>query len=114
MIDHRTEKTEITESRVIGRQRMSALVALTFLEVIQASDRPFEVFEEEDTSITMPRRLGLSDAVERRIRTYQKETRKGNKISDEEFADLVRFMIGNRYLNGEVVRLDGAIRMAPK
>lgn len=31
-----------------------------------------------------------------------------------EFADLVRFMIGNRYLNGEVVRLDGAIRMAPK
>ena len=32
----------------------------------------------------------------------------------KEFADLVRFMIGNRYLNGEVVRLDGAIRMAPK
>lgn len=32
----------------------------------------------------------------------------------KEFADLVRFMIGNHYLNGEVVRLDGAIRMAPK
>lgn len=32
----------------------------------------------------------------------------------KEFADLVRFMIGNRYLNGEVVRLDGGIRMAPK
>lgn len=32
----------------------------------------------------------------------------------KEFADLVRFMIRNRYLNGEVVRLDGAIRMAPK
>ena len=32
----------------------------------------------------------------------------------KEFADLVRFMIGNRYLNGEVVRLDGAIRMAPR
>ena len=31
-----------------------------------------------------------------------------------EFADLVRFMVENTYLNGEVVRLDGAIRMAPK
>lgn len=91
-IDQPTEQTGI-ESTASGRQRVSALVALTILEVLQASDRPFEVFEEEDTSITMPRRLGLSDAVERRIRTYQKETRKGNKISDEEFADLVRLVV---------------------
>ncbi len=32
----------------------------------------------------------------------------------EEFAALVLAMIGNDYLNGEVVRLDGALRMAPK
>lgn len=32
----------------------------------------------------------------------------------EEFASLVRFAIENPYLNGEVIRLDGAIRMAPK
>lgn len=32
----------------------------------------------------------------------------------EEFANLVRFAIENPYLNGEVIRLDGAIRMAPK
>lgn len=32
----------------------------------------------------------------------------------EEFADLVLAMIGNDYLNGEVVRLDGALRMQPK
>ena len=31
-----------------------------------------------------------------------------------EFADLVLAMIGNDYLNGEVVRLDGALRMQPK
>ena len=71
MIDHRREQMEKTEFGASGRQRVSALVALTFLEVIRASDQPFEVFEEEDTSITMPRRLGLSDVVERRIRTYQ-------------------------------------------
>jgi NAD(P)-dependent dehydrogenase (short-subunit alcohol dehydrogenase family) len=32
----------------------------------------------------------------------------------EEYAFLARQMIENRYLNGEVVRLDGALRMAPK
>ena len=32
----------------------------------------------------------------------------------EQFAALVRHMIENRYLNGEVIRLDGALRMGPK
>jgi NAD(P)-dependent dehydrogenase (short-subunit alcohol dehydrogenase family) len=32
----------------------------------------------------------------------------------EEFADLVGFILGNRYLNGETLRLDGAVRLAPK
>jgi NAD(P)-dependent dehydrogenase (short-subunit alcohol dehydrogenase family) len=31
-----------------------------------------------------------------------------------QYAALVRHMIDNRYLNGEVVRLDGALRMAPR
>jgi NAD(P)-dependent dehydrogenase (short-subunit alcohol dehydrogenase family) len=32
----------------------------------------------------------------------------------EEFAALVAHIVENRYLNGEVIRLDGAIRMPPK
>lgn len=31
-----------------------------------------------------------------------------------EFADTVRFLIENDYMNGEVIRLDGAIRMQPR
>jgi NAD(P)-dependent dehydrogenase (short-subunit alcohol dehydrogenase family) len=31
-----------------------------------------------------------------------------------EFASLVAEIVGNRYLNGEVIRLDGALRMPPK
>ncbi|MNT90652.1 3-oxoacyl-[acyl-carrier-protein] reductase FabG [compost metagenome] len=31
-----------------------------------------------------------------------------------EYADAVRFCIENQYLNAEVIRLDGAIRMQPK
>jgi NAD(P)-dependent dehydrogenase (short-subunit alcohol dehydrogenase family) len=32
----------------------------------------------------------------------------------EEYADLVKHIIENEMLNGEVIRLDGAIRMAPR
>ena len=32
----------------------------------------------------------------------------------EEFASLVSHVIDNEMLNGEVIRLDGAIRLAPK
>ncbi len=31
-----------------------------------------------------------------------------------EFADLVAFILGSIYLNGETIRLDGAVRLAPK
>ena len=32
----------------------------------------------------------------------------------EEFADLVAYILGNTYINGETIRLDGATRLAPK
>jgi NAD(P)-dependent dehydrogenase (short-subunit alcohol dehydrogenase family) len=32
----------------------------------------------------------------------------------EQYADLAAYIVQNHYLNGEVIRLDGAIRMAPK
>ena len=32
----------------------------------------------------------------------------------EEYAKLVAHIAENSYLNGEVIRLDGALRMAPK
>ena len=112
MTDPRAERSELTESLSGGGQRVSALVALAILEVLQASDRPFEVFEEEDTSITMPRRLGLSDVVERRIRDYQVEAKRGSKISDEEFRDLVRLVV--RRPDARAVFLECGARLAGK
>ncbi|MGB1683365.1 MAG: 3-hydroxyacyl-CoA dehydrogenase, partial [Arenicellales bacterium] len=32
----------------------------------------------------------------------------------EEFTDLVLHIVDNEMLNGDVIRLDGAIRLAPK
>lgn len=42
--------------------------------------------------------------------TVPNPTRLGNV---NEFAALVQHIIENRYLNGEVIRLDGALRMMP-
>jgi NAD(P)-dependent dehydrogenase (short-subunit alcohol dehydrogenase family) len=32
----------------------------------------------------------------------------------QEYASLAMFIVGNRYVNGETIRLDGALRMAPR
>lgn len=73
-------------------------------------DRPSEVFEEEDTSITMPRRLGLSDVVERQVRNYQEEVKRGRKISDGEFSNLVGLVI--KRPDSEEVLLECGKRLA--
>jgi len=56
-------------------------------------DVPPEVLEDEDTTVTLPRRLGLSDVVGRQIRTYREDVRKGTRLSDEELQDLLRLVI---------------------
>ncbi len=53
---------------------------------------PPQVQESLSASIPFPSRLGKA----------------------EEFAQTVAFILGNRYLNGSVIRLDGAVRLAPK
>jgi hypothetical protein len=50
-------------------------------------------------------------------RLYRFKRNLGAKILPgfrEEFASLAAHMIDNPYLNGEVVRLDAALRMAPR
>ena len=106
------EYSKATESNGDTRPRVSALVALTLLEVTQANDRPFEVFEEENTSVTIPRRLGLSDVVERRIRNYQVETKRGRKISDQEFGDLIRLVI--KRPDARAIFMECGVRLAGK
>jgi NAD(P)-dependent dehydrogenase (short-subunit alcohol dehydrogenase family) len=53
---------------------------------------PEEIQSSLGASIPFPKRLG----------------------QPREFAELVMHCVQNSYLNGEVIRLDGALRMAPK
>jgi hypothetical protein len=89
-------------------RRISSVVALTLLEVIRHQDLPSEVLESEDTSHTMPRRLGLSDVIDRQIRRYREEVKKRQRITDDEFRDLVRLVI-RRHDSEEVFFNAGSI-----
>ena len=76
-----------------GNRRIRAIVALRLLEAIRDQDVPVEVLEEEDPTVTMPRRLGLSDVVERQIRSYRDDVRRRVRLSDAEVRDLFRLVI---------------------
>lgn len=56
-------------------------------------DLPPEFLEEEDTARTMPRRFGLSDVVDRQIRTHREDVRKRVRLTDEDVRGLFRFVI---------------------
>lgn len=76
-----------------GRPRISPAALLVLLETIQSQDLPSEVLEDEDPSVTMPRRLGLSNVVGREIRRYREEARKRRRVRDDEFRNLVHLVI---------------------
>lgn len=76
-----------------SRRRIRAVVALRLLEVLREQDAPPEMFEEEDPTVTMPRRLGLSEVVERQIRTYRSNRRHGVRLTDSEVLNLFRLVI---------------------
>ena len=56
--------------------------------------------------------LGLSEEVQKSLAVSVPFPQLLGK--QEEYASLARHLIENRYLNGEVIRLDGALRMGPK
>ena len=72
---------------------MKAIVALHLLEAMRDQDTPPELLEEEDTTVTLPRRLGLSDVVGRQIRSFREDVRRGARLTDGEIQDLFRLVI---------------------
>ncbi len=69
------------------------MVALRLLEVMRDVDLPQELLEDEDPTRTMPRRLGLSDVVERQIRTYKEDAKRRVRLSDDEVRGLFRLVL---------------------
>ncbi len=96
-----------------GRRRVRAIVALRLLEALRDQDHPGEVMEEEDPTVTMPRRLGLSDVVERQIRTYRSDLKRGIRLTDAEVRDLFRLVIRRPDAEAVFLRV-GRVLAGPK
>jgi hypothetical protein len=75
------------------KPRIAALVGLSLLEVIRNRDLPTEIINAEDPGFTMPRRLGLTEAVELQIRRYREEVRRKGRMTDDEARALFELVL---------------------
>ena len=66
---------------------------LALLESVRAHDHPGELLEEEDVTVSLPRRLGLSDVVDTQIRRYESTQRAGRTVSLNEVFALIRLVL---------------------
>lgn len=81
------------EAALSGTPSVTPLFPLLLLETLRDMDRPDEVLEGEDLSISMPRRLGLSDVVFTQIHRFREEVRRKRLQSPATVADLIRLVI---------------------
>ena len=91
----------ICDTNPKNHRRVKAIVGLRLLEVVRDRDLPTELLEEEDPARTIPRRLGLSDVVDRKIRAYGDDVRKGVHLMDQGITDL--FTLVNRRSDSDEV-----------
>ncbi len=73
-------------------RRVQARVALALLEAVRDRDQPGERLDDENVSVTLPRRFGLSEVVDSQIRRYRHEARRGRRIPEPEVRDLIRLV----------------------
>ncbi len=86
--------TETAPSRPSSRRRrVQSRVALAVLETLRTQDLPAEILDDENVSVTLPRRLGLSDVIEAQIRRYRSDVRLRRKIPEQEIMDLLRLVV---------------------
>jgi predicted hydrocarbon binding protein len=89
---------------------VKAALPLALLEAVRAHDRPGEVLEDEDLSISLPRRLGLTGVIQTQLRRYEGEARSGKNVATEEFASLMRLVL--KRPDAETILSDTGERMA--
>lgn len=83
---------------------------LLLLQTMRDIDRPAEVLEDEDLTVSLPRRLGLSDVVGRQIQRLQEDVREKRQQSPAEVVDLMRLVV--RRPDAESICREAGRRMA--
>jgi predicted hydrocarbon binding protein len=73
--------------------RITPVFPLLVLETMREHDRPVEVLEAEDLTLSLPRRLGLSEVVRVQIQRFQDAVRQRRLQLGSEVEDLVRLVV---------------------
>ncbi|MEE8270627.1 MAG: SDR family NAD(P)-dependent oxidoreductase [Alphaproteobacteria bacterium] len=88
------------------------IVALTLPAARELARHGVRVMTIAPGLIATPMMAGLTDEVQQRLVAAMLFPKRPGRA--DEFADLVLHIAANEMLNGEVIRLDGAVRLAPK
>lgn len=83
---------------------------LALLEAVQSHDQPGEVLEDEDLSVSLPRRLGLTGVIFTQIRRYESAYAAGRKVPLSELLDLMKLVL--RRPDAPTILLDTGARVA--
>lgn len=89
-----------------------AALPLALLQSTRAHDRPGEVLEDEDLSVSLPRRLGLSGVIETQIQRYETAARSGKRVTSDEFNNLLKLVL--RRPDAETILRQTGARMAQR
>jgi hypothetical protein len=79
------------EERFIGE--VPASLPLALFEALRAHDRPDEVLEDEDLTVSLPRRFGLTGVVDTQIRQFEAAQRSGKNVRLDEVVNLIRLVL---------------------
>ena len=60
---------------------------------MRAHDRPAEVLEDEDLTVSLPRRFGLTGVVDTQIRQFEAAQRAGKNVRLDEVVNLMRLVL---------------------
>lgn len=87
-------------------------LAVALLEATRSHDRPSEVLEDEDLSVSLPRRLGLSGVIDTQINRYEQAARAGRRMPVDEFIGLLKLVL--RRPDAEPILREAGVRMAAR
>lgn len=87
-------------------------LAVALLEATRSHDRPSEVLEDENLSVSLPRRLGLSGVIETQIHRYETAAKAGRHLPLEEFVSLLKLVL--RRPDAEAILREAGARIAKR
>lgn len=91
---------------------ISPVLPLILLETMRDRDRPEEVLEDEDVSVSLPRRLGLSEVVRQQIQKFSQEVKLKRPQVSSQVEDLVKLVI--RRPDAEEIFVEAGRRVAKR